>query len=431
MDDTAPALSLSCPEAVQWNKDLMQTFQAALAKDPAADLLSMFPFSYLRSHRNAQYNQQPYAGQINLRTLNELQDRLNGEPEIDLLSVFPKNYTRRLTMAKGPKVVPKQDTSNLPIFPRFRTRLDRAETATVVFPLSEEVTDLLAPYSREDTAGDSGRALLRALKQLLSHSPSLWEDSSRGIVVKCSDNIVAKVIMGTKEFTEYTSLQYLAEYMTDIPAPKPHGLIVFAPFRAVFMSYIPGMTLNQTWPTLSHNERVSIQHQLEGIFRRLRNFRPPDGSALGGVGGEGVKEMRVAECSVFKGIMTATGFSNLQFSPRHHGSNTYVKFLRSLLEHDRSMWEQDLVFTHGDIRPDNIIVRQSTDNNSGYIISGIIDWEYSGFYPGFYECTTLTRTMSVVDEDEWFLYLPDSISPSHFPVRWLVDRLWEIHMRTT
>jgi hypothetical protein len=36
---------------------------------------------------------------------------------------------------------------------------------------------------------------------------------------------------------------------------------------------------------------------------------------------------------------------------------------------------------YGDIRPDNLMVMLA-DNK--YIISGILDWEYSGFYPDYY-----------------------------------------------
>lgn len=65
------------------------------------------------------------------------------------------------------------------------------------------------------------------------------------------------------------------------------------------------------------------------------------------------------------------------------------------------------------------------------LVNAIIDWEDSGFYPDYYECTALTRTLSVVDENDWYLHLPDSISPARFSQRWLVDRLWGIHLRTT
>ncbi|KAE8351473.1 hypothetical protein BDV28DRAFT_162370 [Aspergillus coremiiformis] len=438
MGDASPPLSLASTEAVQWNKNLMQEFHAALERDPAADLMSIFPYSYLLEHRNAQYHQQSYAAKINLRTLNELRDTLRHEPEINLLSAFPKNYTRRITMATGSRVVPRaeQDISENRGPPDFRKRLDLAEDATIVSPLSKEVAALLAPYSGElpdNRSRDSEKLLIRSLKQLLWDSPKLWENPVRGIVVKCGEDIVAKVIMGNNDYTEYTSMQYLAEQMPTIPAPRPHGLIAFGPLRVIFMSCIPGMTLTEAWPRLTHEEKLSVQSQLDKIFRRLRNHRlhDHDGRLLGGVGGEGVKELRVDECSSFKDVRTATEFSDLQLSACHHGSTTYIRFLHSFLEHDNSTLGQELVFTHGDVRTDNIMVKQDTDINGSYIVTGIIDWEYSGFYPAYYECTVLTRTLSVVNEDDWYLYLPDSISPSHFPIRWLVDRLWGIHLRTT
>ena len=150
---------------------------------------------------------------------------------------------------------------------------------------------------------------------------------------------------------------------------------------------------------------------------------------LGGVYGEGAKDLRIDECALFKGITTATEFSDLQFSAHHHGSNTYVKLLLSLLENDNSI--KGSVFTHGDVRTENIMVKQHPSINGHYIVTGIIDWEDSGFYPPHYECTTLSRTLSVVDEDDWYLYLPGSISPSKFPIRWLIDRIWGIHLKTT
>lgn len=89
------------------------------------------------------------------------------------------------------------------------------------------------------------------------------------------------------------------------------------------------------------------------------------------------------------------------------------------------------VFTHGDVRTDNIMVKKDPDTDD-YVVTGIIDWEDSGFYPAWHECIVLTRTLSVVDDDDdWYLYLPESISPLNYPVRWLVDRLWGIHLKTT
>ena len=42
-------------------------------------------------------------------------------------------------------------------------------------------------------------------------------------------------------------MQFLAERAPDIPAPRTHGLIALDPFRVIFMSYVPGITLAQAW----------------------------------------------------------------------------------------------------------------------------------------------------------------------------------------
>ena len=432
MNNTTSARSLPNPNAAQWNRELMLEFQAALEKNPAADLMSMFPNHYMNEHRNARYSQLSYAANINFEVLDDLHTILKHEPEVNLLSVFPKNYSRRIKIATGPKFVPAGEQKDEEKAPDFRTRLDHAETAIIVHPLSEKVINLLAQCSGlEDKPDIDEEPLVLSLRTLLWKSTKLWESPIRGVVVKCDEHIVAKVITGNKDYTEYTSMQFLMEQAPYIPAPRPHGLVAFGPFRVIFMSYVPGITLAQAWPNLSHKEKLSIQRQLDEIFYRLREIRQNEGNTLGGVCGEGVKELRVDECALFKGISTTKEFNDLQFSARHHGSTTYVRLLRSFLEHDISTLAHGSVFTHGDVRPANILVKPDFDSSGQYIVTGIIDWEDSGFYPFYYECTVLTRTLSLVDENDWYLYLPESISPLKFPVRWLVDRLWQIHLDTT
>ncbi|KAI9041414.1 uncharacterized protein KD926_006810 [Aspergillus affinis] len=165
------------------------------------------------------------------------------------------------------------------------------------------------------------------------------------------------------------------------------------------------------------------------MFRRLRSISQDEGAPIGGICGEGAKELRVDECALFQGITTSHAYSDLQFSARHHGSKSYVKYLRSPLAHEYPTLGHGSIFTHGDIRPANIMVKEEPDAG-GYTITRIIDWENSGFYPPYSECTALTRTLSVTDDDDWFSYLPASVGPSQFPIRWLVDRLWQTHLKT-
>ncbi|KAK2801102.1 hypothetical protein FQN49_008918 [Arthroderma sp. PD_2] len=193
--------------------------------------------------------------------------------------------------------------------------------------------------------------------------------------------------------------------------------------RAMFMSYIPGVTIDKVWSGLSHEVKLSLKKQLSDIFSRLRCLRQDDGLELGGIGGEGVKDYRIMEVFAYKGITTAKGFNELQFSAKNRASPSYVKLLRSFLEGPNKTLRGS-VFTHGDLKKTNIMVKQDPGNANTYTVTGVIDWEDSGFYPEYHECTTLSNGQSIMSDDDWYLYVPDCISPTKFPVYWLVDRLW-------
>jgi aminoglycoside phosphotransferase (APT) family kinase protein len=104
-----------------------------------------------------------------------------------------------------------------------------------------------------------------------------------------------------------------------------------------------------------------------------------DGHFLGGVNGEGVKDHHRENHMTREIISTVAQFEDFQFSIPPYDGSSWVKFLRSLLPPALST----TVFTHGDVRPANIMV---DINESGrYLVTGIIDWETSGFYPDYFE----------------------------------------------
>lgn len=362
--------------------------------------------------------QESEAAALNRRTIEDLQIILRGDPEADLQEFFPKNYARRMRIAGGPSTT-LRDAVAAEKPSSFLEKLNASrEEATVLSPLSDEVSSLLVKYA--DDNDKSGHTLLASLKQLLWESPKLWDRFYRGVVVKCSDQVVVKVISDDRDSTEYSAMQYLAEKVPDIPAPRPHGLIEFAPFRAIFMTYIPSMTLEEAWPSLSHESKTSVQSQLEDIFRRLRSHTLELGRPMGGLGGEGVKDWRFANKPYAEAVHDVQELEGLIFSAPHHGSKTYAAFLRNFLT---GLAPGSVVLTHGDLRQANVMVDMDGDN---CVIKGIIDWEESGFYPEFFETFNLTRTLSIADENDWYLYLPESVLPSNYPVRWLVDRLWNL-----
>ena len=89
-------------------------------------------------------------------------------------------------------------------------------------------------------------------------------------------------------------------------------------------------------------------------------------------------------------------------------------YLSDLLSQDRHR----IVFTHGDIRPSNVIIRNGD-------LSGIIDWEMSGWYPEYWEFTKALYNWRW--QDDWGTYLLRVLKPYHrelLSYKLLAEVLW-------
>ncbi|KAI9675260.1 MAG: hypothetical protein M1817_001162 [Caeruleum heppii] len=434
--------------AARMNRNLIRELLHAVEEDPEVDLLSLLPDDYreklaVRNQLATQSAPLSVAAALNQKTISHFRLMLKGNPELDLRTTFPKDYASGMGVAQR-SAAPKSSIA-IPA-DTVLTLLEDVDTATVVHPLSRTVMELVSRHSNlegsskkiverpsppfdkrvrysDPLPGDAPAWLVSSVKGLLKDSQTLWACPVRGLVLKCSEAVVAKVLKCTVDYTEYTTMQYLAEHAPDVPAPRAHGLLRFDGFTVVFMSYIPAMTLTQAWPMLTNPMKSSVQQQLDRIFQRLRKLKQKDGLPLGGLGGEGVKVFHFGDYRNGQPVNTIAEFEDFAFSIQHQGSDLYVDLLRRLLPKP----SQETVFTHGDVRPDNIMVRMDEDDECR--VTGLIDWGDSGFYPEYYECTRLTGTMNPMIKTDWYEYLPPCISPKTFPVEWLVDRLWHIHVK--
>ncbi|KAF6822552.1 hypothetical protein CMUS01_11042 [Colletotrichum musicola] len=117
--------------------------------------------------------------------------------------------------------------------------------------------------------------------------------------------------------------------------------------------------------------------------------------------------------------MVVKRFEDFIFAGSETASPLYAGILRSLMPASPAK----CVFTHGDIRPANVMVSRSEDGT--LLVRGVIDWESSGFYPEYWDCVKATNKLTPRDLSDWYRFLPESISPKQYPVQWLVDRLWD------
>lgn len=290
------------------------------------------------------------------------------------------------------------------------------QNVTVVHPLSREVELLFDPLLDTD--------LSTQLRQIITNGEILWNSlGCDGLaVVKCGNAVVVKIVPGLEDHTEYNTMEYLEQQAVEIPRPKPLGLLASNNTGYIFMSFIPGQTIRTVWSTLAVEQKLSIKNHLEEALAILRRIERPAGGVLGAIGGGGCKDTRRHVRVSKQPIHNADGFRDFLFSNSHFGTSAYISLLQNLLV-GRS---EAIVFSHGDLRPENVIVQ--CNERGRYVITGIIDWEKSGFYPEYFESLKATSNMSPSDADDWYLYLPSCAAPKNFASPWLVDRLWDPHI---
>jgi hypothetical protein len=260
-------------------------------------------------------NNQPLspASRFNAIVLGKMQKAFNKNQEVDLTSVIPLSYAARLAERKEQQTGELSQWKNTTVSNYFSeetsTRpksyvptVSQSSTDTTVllslfpddpplikFPLSDALQNLLWVSGLQST--QYAQEISQTLPKVIRNGEVLWhsEVCANNMVVKCNPEIVVKIVPNKGDTTEFTSLQYLAQKVPDIPAPKPLGLIVIGDTSYIFISFIPGETLDKVWSTMSENQKNSISDQLNELFLELRQLQAREGMHLGGVSGEGCK----------------------------------------------------------------------------------------------------------------------------------------------
>lgn len=344
--------------------------------------------------------------------LKQLQTILDRNPEVDLQSCFKPTYLNKLQMLKNPPR-PQNDDASVPKHHAIRSRLNFKDQATIIAELSTEVEDLLRP----------GPSLTEALGNLLENGELLYEGAAASVMVfKLNENIAVKVTNKAAATTEQRSLSYLREHLPNFPAPRLHGLVRLGSSYLLFTTFVPGRDLEKVWPQLNHSEKKAISYQLESLFLQLKSLTCPANTPLGGIGGEGCKDLRRGIRMNADPIMDEDGFQDFIFSGSKTASSSYVGFLRNMIPKSTAK----IVFVHGDVRPANIMVERV--NGKAWEVVCIIDWEASGYYPEYWECIKATNNLTPRHDDDWYQYLPSVISPNRYAAHWLVDRVWDPSM---
>ncbi|KAM5472338.1 hypothetical protein MauCBS54593_002929 [Microsporum audouinii] len=183
---------------------------------------------------------------------------------------------------------------------------------------------------------------------------------------------------------EVEAMKLVAKH-TSVPLPEVIYSLIDDHSGEIGMTTIPGTTLESLWDKLDGETKKSICHETWDQIAKLREIpQPPalkpffqclaDGSpTLDAL----IEDLDRSGTPLYTDEDVRTRIYRRYL---HFGGLRYKNELPDMLPRS-----SQTVFTHADIAPRNIMV----DDN--YHITGILDWEYAGWYPDYWEYAQIMR----------------------------------------
>ncbi|KAI0194241.1 hypothetical protein F4808DRAFT_441454 [Astrocystis sublimbata] len=178
---------------------------------------------------------------------------------------------------------------------------------------------------------------------------------------------------------EHNAMRLVQQYTT-VPLPKPLDLILArdstpeSDEEYLLMTRLPGLPLSQCNEILSESDCERITMQMQDYLTQIRcipNMVNDENPICNTLGIE-IRDSRIRSGRPMGPFPDEAAFSNI---------------LR--LSDDPGRRGHSIVFTHGDLNPRNILIDLVTqpDGSEGWSVSGIVDWEFAGYYPEYWDFT--------------------------------------------
>lgn len=218
-------------------------------------------------------------------------------------------------------------------------------------------------------------------------------------------------------------MKYLAENTT-LPIPKVYCSFVHKKRAYIVMERIQGEELPKVLRSMSEESIKAVLSQLRKFFQELRALEPSPGTGVESCVGGSLYDSRIRHKQLrfgpFKTIQEfhfwlRRGLKPEDLKDREKDQDWHD--LQDMMNKQDGPWPPPR-FTHGDINPFNVLVR---DGN----VVGIIDWEFSGWYPHYWEYTS--AWFGNVTRTEWQSRLDrilDRPHPEVFMVEEVRNKWW-------
>ncbi|KAJ5513885.1 hypothetical protein N7463_003437 [Penicillium fimorum] len=180
-------------------------------------------------------------------------------------------------------------------------------------------------------------------------------------------------------------MRYIAENTT-IPIPHVYETQIHdGGVKSILMDYIEGQTLQDAWYSMIPPQKMSVTQELRGYIQQLRGLTHEH---LGPFSHKHIYTRRpiYQDEYLFSGFTTSVPDLVWNYAPNKRP-------------------EGNMVFTHGDLAPRNILV-----DDRGHI-TAVLDWELAGWYPEW--CETVRAYTFCNDIPGWTAYLSAIFPPDH------------------
>lgn len=190
--------------------------------------------------------------------------------------------------------------------------------------------------------------------------------------------------------SEGDMMDFASKSHAEIRVPGVLGCYDILPDISVMVSdLVPGVRLDKVWPSMNQDQRDSIKVQLKEQVHLFRTCTQP---FIGRVNRQPVRNSYDRAQFRFMGPFD----SELEFDKwclsRLKSPVAKLKWKLVLSKLRPKSPRSSFVLTHGDLAARNIIV------NDGRI-TGIVDWEHSGFFPDYME---YAAAMSIGNHEDWW-----------------------------
>ncbi|OJJ69333.1 hypothetical protein ASPBRDRAFT_76852 [Aspergillus brasiliensis CBS 101740] len=249
------------------------------------------------------------------------------------------------------------------------------------------------------------------IRKMLSPSNTIFNWGGVKIA-KISSEMVVK-FGAHVTLTEAKNMIFVEQHTKTVPVPKIFAYYTHGPFNRniddygslydtyIFMSFVGSQTLNKAWGTYDSTTKARIAVQLKEYINELLQIGNGNGNYIGSVGPGPVTDP-ILENYFNKGPFNSEDDFNRTLVEAYQ-AQAPKRHIKSFLTGMLSEREHRIVFTHGDLRHANIMV-----NDNGKV-TGIVDWEFSGWYPEYWEFAKALYVWRW--QNDWTDYLLQCLEP--------------------